>query len=111
MMFGRTLLAAAAIAMSLGLSAMGGSAHAQSFQNWMQPQDAGRGQSQRARILSVREVAEIVRSQRGGQLLDVLVLEDGGARPFYVLRWRGADGVVEDIRVDAQSGRVMGRVG
>jgi uncharacterized membrane protein YkoI len=56
-------------------------------------------------------VAEIVRSQRGGELLDVLVLEDGGNRPFYVLRWRRADGVVEDIRVDAQSGRVMGRVG
>jgi uncharacterized membrane protein YkoI len=110
MKFGRTLLAAAC-ATALGLAGFDRPAAAQNFQTWMQPQERERARQGRVRILSVREIAEIVRSQRGGQLLDVLVLEDRGERPFYVLRWRRGDGVVEDIRVDALSGRVMGRVG
>ncbi len=95
-----------------------GAAHAQEFRPDRVMPDHGYGygrdrdreeRRQPARVRPLREIVDVVRSQRGGDLIDVLALEEGGDRPFYVLRWRLDNGVVRDFRVDAQSGQIMGR--
>ena len=57
------------------------------------------------RMLSLRDAVEMVRSRFGGDLISAR-LEQGGGRPFYVLRWRFPNDSVEDIRVDAVSGSI-----
>ena len=79
---------------------------------WAMPQGDNRGQQrnaqERVRVLPLREVIDMVRAQRGGDLIDVLSLQDQGPRPYYVLRWRMGDGRVAELRVDAGNGRVIG---
>jgi uncharacterized membrane protein YkoI len=78
--------------------------------HWATPQDQGRPQQRgpERRVLPLREVVNMVRDQRGGQLIDVLSVQDDGPRPVYVLRWRMDDGRVADLRVDATTGRIIG---
>ena len=47
--------------------------------------------------------------EQGGDLVGMVRLEEGGSRPAYVIRWRFDDGRIGDVRVDAQSGAVLGR--
>jgi len=98
-------------ALAFGAVAVTG-AHAQAIEpSWLGPRlDGAVLDSVQARLLSVRQVIAIVQSQRGGQCVDVRagpIQGDGGW--FYVLRWRYPNGAEEDIRVDAVSGRVLGR--
>jgi uncharacterized membrane protein YkoI len=58
----------------------------------------------RRNIRSLREIADLVRSRFGGDLISAR-LEDG-SRPFYVLRWRMRNGDVRDFQVDAESGQI-----
>lgn len=56
-------------------------------------------------VLGVRDIIQAVRAQLGpGDVIGVPILQ--GA--VYIVRWRRADGVVMDVRVDARSGRVIG---
>ncbi|WP_395645316.1 PepSY domain-containing protein [Terricaulis sp.] len=69
---------------------------------WIIPsQDRGQRQED---ILSVRDVADMLRSRFGGELVSAR-LERGG-RPFYVIRWRMPNGDYRDFTVDAVSGAV-----
>lgn len=43
----------------------------------------------------------------GGEPMGVPTLEPGGGRPFYVIRWRFPNEVVDVVRVDAITGQVM----
>lgn len=43
----------------------------------------------------------------GGEPMGVPTLESGGGRPFYVIRWRFPNEVVDVVRVDAITGQVM----
>jgi hypothetical protein len=69
---------------------------------WIIPSQE-RGQRQE-NILSVRDVADILRSRFGGELVSAR-LERAG-RPFYVIRWRMPNGDYRDFTVDAVSGSV-----
>jgi uncharacterized membrane protein YkoI len=69
--------------------------------NYFQPAQARGGHQD---ILSVREVAEILRSRYGGQLNNARL--EGGDRPFYVIRWEMPNGDFRDFTVDAVSGQV-----
>lgn len=113
MMLRAILLAAMLIAVPLGGAA---TAQAQEFRPDRIMPDPGYGygrerdrdERRAPRARPLREIVEIVRRQRGGDLIDVLD-QQGGERPYYVLRWRLDNGVVRDFRVDAQSGQIMGR--
>jgi uncharacterized membrane protein YkoI len=59
-------------------------------------------------VRPLREIVDMVRRQRGGELVDVLRLEQSANPPFYVLRWRFENGVVADLRVNAMTGQIMG---
>jgi hypothetical protein len=75
---------------------------------WLLAQSQGR----EGNILSVREIiAEVHRQLGEGDVIGLPQFEDNGGRPSYKVRWRRPDGVVLDIRVDARSGRVIGRAG
>jgi len=59
----------------------------------------------RQNLLSVREIAEILRQRNGGGQLNSARLE-GGDRPFYVVRWEMPNGDFRDFTVDAVTGQV-----
>jgi hypothetical protein len=96
-MWVRSLLLSAIIALSAGIAPASATTRAQLVQpTWVMPvQDRG---AQRE-IRPLREVVDYVRSRYGGELISAR-LEDG-PRPVYVLRWQMPNGEVRDIRVDA----------
>ena len=55
-------------------------------------------------IRSLREIVDMLRGRFGGDLISARL--EGGDRPFYVLRWRLANGEVRDFEVDAVSGQI-----
>jgi uncharacterized membrane protein YkoI len=77
--------------------------------NWLQGREDGR-RNYDARddaprnIRSLREIADMMRSRFGGDLISARLEE--GSRPFYVLRWRMRNGDVRDFQVDAESGQI-----
>jgi hypothetical protein len=73
------------------------------------PQFMDRGSESRAEVRPLHELLPIVRRQLEGDYVGMVSLEDGGASPYYVIRWRFPDGRIGDVRVDAQSGAVVGR--
>jgi len=84
-----------------------GKAEAQSIQPiWVDPRHERREQSDRARVRPVREIIETVRQRFGGGPMGGPRLEQDGGRSFYVLNWRFPNEVVEEIRVDAESGQI-----
>ncbi|MGE0828026.1 MAG: PepSY domain-containing protein [Hyphomonadaceae bacterium] len=93
-------------------------AHAQRFEpNWANPHSQGPGQGQgfqgrgeRGRIMPVREIIAAVRAQMGpGDVIGSPILDDGGERAIYIVRWRRPNGDVIDVRVNAHNGRILGR--
>jgi uncharacterized membrane protein YkoI len=96
-------------ALVLSLTAAAG-AQAQARDWLVSRMDNAAPQTVQARVLTVREVIAIVRSQRGGDCVDVRAgpIQSGDGL-VYVLRWRYPNGAEEDLRVDAVSGRVLGR--
>jgi uncharacterized membrane protein YkoI len=62
------------------------------------------GDHGRRNIRSLREIADMMRSRFGGDLISARL--ENGPRPFYVLRWRMPNGDVRDFQVDAESGQV-----
>jgi uncharacterized membrane protein YkoI len=97
----RTLLLAGSLALSVGVAPAMAAPRQQIFEpNYFQPADARGHQN----ILSVREVAEILRGRFGGQLNNARL--EGGDRPFYVIRWEMPNGDFRDFTVDAVSGQV-----
>jgi uncharacterized membrane protein YkoI len=92
-----------------GAAALTSSASAQSMQpNWIMPERRAPVERVQASVRPVREIVDMVRRQRGGELVDVLRLEQSANPPFYVLRWRFENGVVADLRVNAVTGAIMG---
>lgn len=79
---------------------------------WIMPRGDGASWNGRpteiqARVLPLRTLISMVQSQRGGQFVDVVGgLQQHGDRAFYIFRWRYPNGVEENIRVDAATGRV-----
>ncbi len=104
-MWVKSLLLAGALAIGAAtLPGTGAEVRAQTIQpNWINP---AQGRPMREQnILSAREVIEIVRSRFGGEPLGSPSLQSG-ARPFYILRWRFPNELVEVVRVDAVTGQV-----
>lgn len=73
---------------------------------WYQAGDRGQrgGEGYSQDILSLRDVTGMLRARFGGDLISARL--EGGDRPFYVLRWRLANGEVRDFEVDAVSGQI-----
>jgi uncharacterized membrane protein YkoI len=87
---------------------MGGTAEAQSMRpDWAAPR--GQNDAEADNILSIRDIIGRVRGQVGGEFVSMRRLERNANPPFYELRWRFSNEVVEDIRVNATNGRVMSR--
>lgn len=104
-MWDKTPLLAALLALAIAVpSGLDTASHARPVRSGWTLQSQGETLIQ-ARILSLRDVIEIVRGRFGGELINAR-LEDSGGRPFYMLRWRMPDDNVVDIRVDAVSGQV-----
>jgi uncharacterized membrane protein YkoI len=105
----RSLLLGAALATAL-TGAFAPAARAQSLEpEWAAPRRArALLDVAEARVRPLREIVAMVRAQRGGDLVDVLRLEQRAEPPFYVLRWRYPNGRIEDLRVNAVTGRVLG---
>lgn len=112
-MWFRTLILAGSLALCLGGSpAMAEVRQPAADQGYFQQIDhrGGRGGDdgdhggRRQNILSVREVAEILRGRFGGQLNNARL--EGGDRPFYVIRWEMPSGDFRDFTVDAVTGQV-----
>ncbi|MEJ0060449.1 MAG: hypothetical protein WDM79_13120 [Terricaulis sp.] len=96
-----TLLIGLSLVTPLGVDA---DSQAQGIQPaWAQSRQERAGDNSQ-RILSVRDVVEIVRGRFGGELISARL--EQSSRPFYVLRWRFPNESVEDIRVDAATGQV-----
>ncbi len=103
----KPLLLACALALGAN-AAMSAPADARGIRpTWAAPENERR--SDQAQIRPVREVVENVRRQFGGELISVQRLEQNANPPFYVLRWRFPNEVVDDVRVNAITGQVMGR--
>lgn len=103
------LLALALAAFSAAPHApIAGKAEAQSIQPaWVDPRHERRGDhGDRARVRPVRDIIETVRQRFGGGPLGAPRLEQSSGRPLYVLNWRFPNEVVEEIRVDAESGQI-----
>lgn len=73
------------------------------------PQFDDRSGENRAAVRPLHELLPAVRRELGGDFVGMVRLEEGGSRPAYVIRWRFDDGRIGDVRVDAQSGAVLGR--
>jgi uncharacterized membrane protein YkoI len=100
-MWFRTLLLAGSLAICAGAAPATARPHLLFAPDYVQPVEA-RG---RQNILSVRDVAEILRQRNGGGQLNSARLE-GGERPFYVVRWEMPNGDFRDFTVDAVTGQV-----
>ena len=91
----------AAISLAAAAPALPAAAQETAAQAWTLVQHGG--------VLPVRAVIAAVRDQLGpGAPIGVPYLSNDGGRPVYHVRWRRVDGVVMDVLVDAQSGRVIG---
>lgn len=66
-------------------------------------------QQRERQVRPLHEIVQDVRGQLDGDFIGLVRLEDWGPRPVYILRWRFSDERVAEIRVDAASGRVIGR--
>ena len=106
-MWAKTLLLAAIVALGSAVApGFGAVSRAQTVQpDWVIPAQDRRGE-RRQDILSVREIAAIVRARYGGELVSARV--EPGDEPVYLLRWRLPNDEVTDFRVDAVSGQVLG---
>lgn len=101
-MWFRTLILAGSLALCVGVAPATAEPRQQIFEpNYFQPAQARGGHQN---ILSVREVAEILRGRFGGQLNNARL--EGGERPFYVIRWEMPNGDFRDFTVDAVTGQV-----
>ncbi|MGE0047177.1 MAG: PepSY domain-containing protein [Hyphomonadaceae bacterium] len=102
-MTARTILLAAAAFAALALPALPAAAQSvRADHPWIEAQYGGRRGDDG---LSVREIIQAVRAQLGpGDVIGAPVRRGG----VYFVRWRRADGVVMDVTVDAQSGRIVG---
>jgi hypothetical protein len=101
-MLARTLLLATALAVGsmVAPGSLGSVSNAQGVQpNWMIPAQ-GRGERP-ANILSLREVADMLRSRYGGRLLNANLVGD-----TYLVVWEMPNGERRDFRVDAVSGQI-----
>lgn len=79
---------------------LGSVSSAQGIQpGYMIPTQERRGAQ--ANILSLREVADILRSRYGGRLLNANLAGD-----FYIVVWELPNGDRRDFRVDAVSGQI-----
>lgn len=75
---------------------------------WIDPRnERGNPSQNQTNIRPVREIIEMVRQRYGGAPLGSPRLEQRGGRSFYILSWRFPNEVVEEIRVDAESGRIL----
>lgn len=99
-MFMRTLLVGAFLAIGAASAPVDAAQRPSIQPAWIIPSQE-RGQRQE-HILSVRDVADMLRSRFGGELVSARLEREG--RPFYVIRWRMPNGEYRDFTVDAVSG-------
>ena len=64
-------------------------------------------QIEQAQISAAEAIARARAALGGGEPMGVPTLQSGGGRPFYVIRWRFPNEVVDVVRVDAITGQVM----
>lgn len=64
----------------------------------------------RQRILSLREIAQIIGQSVQGRIGDARLVKDNG-RQVYIVRWESNGGQIIEFVVDAESGRILSRRG
>jgi len=108
-MVAKTFLLAGA--MALGLTALSGAEAGERPHAHAAPMIARIAQQNlvpvQQRLLSARDVIEIVRSRFGGEPMGTPNLEQNGSHPVYSVRWRFPNEVVEVVQVDAVTGQVF----
>ncbi|MGV3553452.1 PepSY domain-containing protein [Rhizobium sp.] len=62
------------------------------------------------RVISLRKALDIVEARVQGRIIDINLLARGD-RPQYRVKVRRADGVIQTVRLDARTGRVIGLLG
>ena len=110
-MWFKTLLLAGSLALSVGVAPTMAAPRQGSPQQQLTlvgDHHGGRGrdhdEDRAQNTLSIREVADILRSRFGGQLNSGRL--EGGDRPFYVIRWEMPNGDYRDFTVDAVTGQI-----
>lgn len=71
----------------------------------------GRNYADQGRILSLRDIAQIINSQVPGSVLDAQGPYDKNGRKVYHVRWQSNRGAIIDFEVDAESGQILSRAG
>lgn len=100
-----TMMFRAAFLSLLALVALASGAEAQVSLR-LSPDDARQGVNG-GRQLPLRDIVRTVRAQVPGELVDVIGLEQQGARLVYLLRWKTDDGRILTLTVDAETGAVQ----
>ena len=73
-------------------------------------QDKALKERELGRVIPLTTALEIVATKVRGRVIDVDLLARNG-RPQYRVKVRRADGVIETVRLDARTGRVIGWLG
>ncbi|MBN8646981.1 MAG: PepSY domain-containing protein [Caulobacterales bacterium] len=63
------------------------------------------------RVLSLRDVAQIINSQVPGSVLDAQGPVDVNGRKVYYVRWQSNRGAIILFEVDAETGQILRRAG
>ena len=63
-----------------------------------------------SQIVPLSQVLEMINSIEPGNQLDTSIVTENG-RPFYIVRWQASRGRIIILKVDAQSGQIVGRRG
>ncbi len=63
------------------------------------------------RVLSLRDVAQIINSQVPGSVLDAHGPVDVNGRKIYYVRWQSNRGAIIQFEVDAETGQILRRAG
>lgn len=73
-------------------------------------QDKALRERELGRVIPLRKALDIVEARVQGRVIDVDLLARAG-RPQYRVKVRRADGVIQTVRLDARTGRVLGFMG
>ena len=73
-------------------------------------QDKALRERQLGRVIPLRKALDIVEARVRGRVIDVDLVARAG-RPQYRVKVRRTDGVIQTVRLDARTGRVLGFLG
>jgi hypothetical protein len=67
--------------------------------------------AEQSRLLSLRDVAQMINSQVPGSVLNASGPHDINGRKVFRVRWQANSGAIIDFEIDAESGQILKRVG